>query len=95
MTDLNQLKASRQEVYGDPRENHRGIAQMWACLLQPHAEAVARMEPLPEHVVGLMMVALKLNRMRRRFKQDNYDDLRVYLQFAEQWQKEREPDATQ
>jgi hypothetical protein len=86
LTDLEALKADRQEVYGDPIENHKGIAQMWACLLQPHAERIARMEPLPEHVIALMMVGLKLNRMRRRFKQDNYDDLRVYLGFAEGWQ---------
>lgn len=94
MTDLNELKASRQEVYGEPIENHTGIAQMWACLLQPHWECVKRMEPLPPHVVALMMTALKLNRMRRRFKQDNYDDLRVYLGFAEEWQKEHEAKAT-
>lgn len=87
MTDLEALKAERQEVYGDPIENHKGIAQMWACLLQPHAERIARMEPLPEHVIALMMVGLKLNRMRRRYKQDNYDDLRVYLGFAEGWQE--------
>ncbi len=87
-TDLEKLKEDRQNVYGDPLENHKGIAQMWACLLQPHADKVARMEPLPPWVIGLMMSALKLNRMRRVYKQDNYDDLKVYLGFAEKWQRE-------
>ena len=84
------IKAERQKVYGDPRENHKGIAQMWACLLQPHAEAIAKMEPLPEHVVAMMMAALKLNRMRRVFHQDNYDDLTAYISFAREWQKDHD-----
>ncbi len=87
-TDLEQLKADRQKVYGPALQNHAGIAQMWACLLQPHAERIARMEPLPPHVVALMMVALKLNRMRIEFHKDNYDDLTNYLSFAEEWQRE-------
>lgn len=89
--DLDKIKAERQVVYGDPRENHRGIAQMWACLLQPHADKIARMEPIPDWAVALMMGALKLNRSRRVYKEDNYDDLAVYvLEFAKQWQMEDE-----
>ena len=87
---IDEIKAERQKVYGDPRENHKGIAQMWACLLQPHAEAIAKMEPLPEHTVAMMMAALKLNRMRRVFHQDNYDDLTAYISFAREWQKDHD-----
>ena len=87
---IDAIKAERQKVYGDPRENHKGIAQMWACLLQPHAEAIAKMEPLPEHTVAMMMAALKLNRMRRVFHQDNYDDLTAYISFAREWQKDHD-----
>jgi hypothetical protein len=86
--DVEAIKRERQKVYGDPRENHRGIAQGWAGLLQPHAERIARGDPIPEWCVALMMAALKLNRMRRIFKQDNYDDLTAYAGFAEQWQRE-------
>ena len=86
--ELKPLMADRQTVYGDPEENHRGIAQMWVCLLQPWADKISRMEPLPWHVVALMMVALKLNRMRRVYKDDNYADLRVHLGIAEKGQKQ-------
>ncbi len=54
--------------------------------------AFGRTIPVPVHVVALLMVALKLNRMRLRHKKDNYDDLAVYLQFAEEWQEEWERD---
>lgn len=80
------IQASRQEVYGDPLENHRGIAQAWAGLLQPHAERIAQGKPIPPWVVALLLASLKINRMRRVFKQDNFDDAEVYLSFAKEWQ---------
>ena len=86
--DEAKLSIERREVYGCPLENHRGIAMAWAGLLQPHAEDIAAGKPLPPHMVALMMVALKLNRMRRVHKEDNYEDLTVYLSFANAWQKE-------
>lgn len=86
--DIEAIKRERQKVYGDPRENHRGIAQAWAGLLQPHAERIKRGDPIPEWCVALMMAALKLNRMRRVYKQDNYDDLAAYAGFAEEWQRQ-------
>lgn len=85
--DIDAIRAERQKVYGDPKENHRGIAMMWACLLQPHAESIARLEPIPEHVVALMMTCLKVNRCRRVYHEDNYADAYSYLGFAEDWQK--------
>jgi hypothetical protein len=88
---FDEIRRSRGAIYGDPRENHRGIAQGWAGLLQPWSEQIKRGDPLPEHVVALMMASLKLNRMRRVFHEDNYDDVSVYLAFAEQWQREYMP----
>lgn len=86
-TNLDELRKSRQSVYGDPQLNHRGIAMQWAPMLQPWAEDIAQMKPLPEHVIALLMTLLKVNRMRITFKQDNFDDARVYMQFAEEWQE--------
>lgn len=86
MTD-EKIKAERQKVYGDPLENHKGIAQMWAPLLQPHADAIKAGEPIPPHVVALLMCALKLDRMRIAYHEDNYADLRNYLSFAQEWQR--------
>lgn len=87
LTPDEQIRAERYRVYGDPLENHRGIAQMWAPLLQPYWRTICDGEPIPPHVVALMMVALKLDRMRLVYHQDNYADLRNYLSFAEEWQK--------
>jgi hypothetical protein len=90
MSDLEQIKAERGKVYGDPKRNHEGIAQMWASIFQPHAETIAQGKPLPGHVIALCMVLLKVNRMRLRYHQDNYDDLRNYLDFAQEMQDEYE-----
>jgi hypothetical protein len=85
---LDEIIAERQKVYGEPKQNHQFIAQAWTGLLHPHAEAIARGEPVPAHTVALMMAALKVDRMRLTFHQDNFDDAEVYLKFAQQWQKE-------
>lgn len=82
------LFRERCQIYGDPRENHRAIALAWAALLHPHAEKIANLEPIPEHTIALMMAMFKLCRSRRAFQQDNYDDARVYLGFAQRWQAE-------
>lgn len=84
------ISVDRQKVYGDPWINHFGIAQGIAGILQPWALRIARMEPLPPHVIANIMSALKLNRQRMRFHADNYDDLAVYQRFARAWQAEWE-----
>ncbi len=78
----------RQKIYGDPRAGHRFIAMSWAGLLQPRAESIGKGEVLPEHVVALMMAAVKLHRCHLVFHEDNYVDARNYLRFAERWQGE-------
>lgn len=83
-----QIRTERAAVYGDPLENHRGIALAWAPLLHAHREAVARMEPLPEWVISLMMAQLKLLRMRYVYHEDNFPDARNYLKFTEEWQRD-------
>lgn len=86
------LADERQQVYGPPKENHDGIAHAWVGLLQPHWEKIRDGGPIPAWTVALMLAAMKLNRMRRVFKQDNYDDIMVYLKMAMKWQgEEQEP----
>ena len=82
------LKVERGRVYGDARQNHHGIAQMWAPLLAPHATDIDALEPIPEWTVALMMAALKVARCRLVFHEDNYDDAANYLDFANAWQRE-------
>jgi hypothetical protein len=88
MTDHDTIKRDRQAIYGDPLENHKGIGMAWTPLLQPHAEAIARGEPLKPSTVAHLMAAMKLNRMRRVFHADNYDDMLIYLEFARKWQED-------
>ena len=97
------IQTERQSVYGDPLKNHHGIAMQWATLLAPWWERIKNYEPIPPHVVALMMSALKLNRMRLGYKEDNYDDLAIYAdRFAKAWQADKTtwgdghgPDTTQ
>ena len=89
-----EIAHERQKVYGDPKVNHDGIAQAWAGLLQPYAIRIGEMRPLPAHAVALMMAALKMNRMRMVFHEDNYDELSVYMSFAQAWQREEPLDTT-
>jgi hypothetical protein len=84
------VSVDRQKVYGDPWVNHLGIAQGIAGILQPWAARIARMDPLPPHVVANILSALKLNRQRMRFHDDNFVDLAVYQRFARAWQREWE-----
>lgn len=97
------VRAERGSIYGDPFLNHKGIAMMWASLLAPWWESIRDYKPLPPHVVALLFAALKLNRMRLRFHEDNYVDLHNYANsFAREWQRQYQenppegypPDAT-
>lgn len=82
------IQHDRQAIYGDPIENHRGIAMQWAPMLQPHWEAIRDMQALPPHVVAMLMGLVKINRMRRVFHADNYDDQSIYINnFAREWQE--------
>lgn len=81
------LRRDRGKVYGDPLENHKGIASIWTPLLQPHVAKIKAGEPLPPWTVALMMAALKIDRMRVRYCADNFHDCLIYLAFADEWQR--------
>ena len=87
---LAEIRNQRGSIYGPPEENHRGIAQIWASILQPHWQDIRDMKPLPTWAVYLLMVGVKLNRMRLVYHPDNYDDARNYLRFAEEAQRPKE-----
>lgn len=82
------IMEERQKVYGDPKANHEGIAQMWACMLQPWALRIALMQPIPAFVVASLMSCLKMNRRRLTYHQDNYDDQSNYDAFSRAWQED-------
>lgn len=88
---LDQIKEERQQVYGDPFINHQGIGMAWTGLLEPYADDIKDMKPIPPHIVALMMCMLKILRCRITYHEDNYDDLANYAEFAKEFQQ-REDD---
>lgn len=87
MTDLNALSSERQSVYGPWRQNMAGTSLQLDGLLSQY-RANNPHDPLPTWWAPLCMVAVKLNRIASgNYHADNFDDLRVYLNFVEEMQK--------
>lgn len=82
---LQAIEAERGRVYGDPKTSHENIGLAWTGLLQQHY-GIKLDHPIPDWLVALMMVQFKAQRSARVFKQDNFDDARVYLDFSERFQ---------
>ncbi len=90
---LQKIQDSRESVYGHWRANMAGTSWVMCGLLQ-NLNACQSEEnedtEIPDWWAPLMMVAVKLNRIASgNFKQDNFDDLKVYLSFVETMQKEK------
>lgn len=88
--ELKAIEVERGKVYGDPKTGHTNIGLVWTGLLQQHY-GITLSHPIPPEVVALMMVQFKAQRSARAFKKDNFDDLHVYADFAERFQKPGEP----
>lgn len=88
MNILKSIENERGKVYGDIKTNFEGIMMQWAPLLQPWADKIAMMEPLPPHVFAQLMTAVKLNRSRLTHHADNYLDAQNYMRFADDLQAE-------
>jgi hypothetical protein len=68
------LIATRQQHYGDPRPNHERIAGLWSAYIG---------QTLTAHDVAMMMVLLKVARAKvDAHHEDNYDDAAAYLSIA-------------
>ena len=79
------IMAERSRIYGDAQLCHDSIGKAWAGLLQQHFGR--EVEPLPPHLVALMMAALKGVLAVRVYHADNYVDLRNYAAIAEEAQQ--------
>lgn len=77
----------RGKVYGDPKDSHTNIGLSWTGLLQQHY-GIKLDHPLPCWLVAQMMVAFKVQRSARVYKEDNYIDLEAYKRFAGEWQQQ-------
>lgn len=82
---LAQIEAERGTIYGDPELSHENIGLCWTALLQQHY-GIRLDHPVPAFLVALMMAQMKAQRSARQFKDDNYDDLQIYADFAKRFQ---------
>lgn len=82
---LKQLREERGKIYGDPQLSHENIGMAWTGLIQQHF-SIRLAKPIPSFLVSLMMVQFKAQRSARVYHQDNFDDLHVYAQFAQEAQ---------
>jgi hypothetical protein len=83
-------RQARGSIYGDPLINHKTIGMMWAGLIE-QARSKYNFDCLPSHLVCLMQVAVKLNRLARTpGHEDSYHDAHVYLKLAQEIARESE-----
>jgi hypothetical protein len=74
---------NRTKARGDFRKNLKITGLIWAGLLEAHY-GLQLERPIPPHIVGLMLTAMKLQRASTPFRHDpdNYVDAEAYLEFA-------------
>ena len=89
--ELQAISDEREKVYGDPYLSHNAIAQAWHGYLERLFDR--RLPNIPAYAVAHMMVLMKVLRGATAYKQDNFDDLHVYANFAQRFQIKDEEDA--
>ncbi len=74
--NLTKPGGERRESYGSPVDDFTRLGKLWGVLL--------RIDPIPPEMVGLMLVALKINRESHKHKPDNLVDAHGYLNCVEE-----------
>jgi len=82
-----EVLAQRGVAYGDMHEGHSNVGLIWTGILRAHYGI--GLEPLPAHVVALMMVGLKTFRatLPDGGGDDTFVDMRNYTTIAQQTKK--------
>ncbi len=80
------VRQEREAVYGTPQMNHSTIGAMWAGMINQHyGKELIPNNQLPPHLVCLMQVAVKLNRLSRTENHaDSWLDIHNYLKLAKE-----------
>lgn len=88
LAEAAKVVSERQSIHGRPAFGHGQLGRTWSALLSEHFQE--QVEPLPAHLVELMLAALKLHRASRPMKRsdDDYVDAINYINFAAQDSKE-------
>ncbi len=87
--ELQELQTSREGVYGPAMANMAGTSKQMDGLLENFLASKIS-TTLPDWWCPLMMCAVKLNRIASgNYHEDNFKDLRVYLSFVEEMQREQ------
>lgn len=80
-----QIFDERQKRYGHFIEAHNNLGLIWTGLIQNYFR-IKLSEPIPAHLVLLLMAASKLNRAVAEEDHlldfDNYDDNKIYIEMA-------------
>lgn len=86
--DLRELQLGRENIYGEWDVNMETTSQQMAALAHQYTCA-QNGQDFPIWWCPLMMVVVKLNRIASgNYHEDNFKDLRVYLSFVEEMQKQ-------
>lgn len=81
----------RQKRYGNYIDAHENLGMIWTGILQNFYRTKLP-TTIPSHIVLLMMVASKLNRVAAEnlVNDENYDDGKIYLELMKNAKKEFE-----
>jgi hypothetical protein len=80
-----EIKKERGRIYGEPQLSHENIGLSFTGMIQQHY-GLRLPHPLPGWLIEEMMVVLKMQRAARVYHEDNFDDARNYMDFAEEGQ---------
>lgn len=91
-----EIFAQRQKRYGAFIRAHENLGLLWTGLIQNYFR-IQLPSTIPSHIVLLMMVASKLNRITAEgsVNDENYDDGKIYLELTKNAKKEFEKLAKQ
>ena len=74
------VSTDRNRAYGHPYDNFARTGVMWSQILAAAEHRAGT--PIPPRVVGLMMIALKIDREANQHKDDNLVDICGYAACA-------------
>jgi hypothetical protein len=72
------VSGDRAEAYGEPGDHFARVGRAWAAILEAHFGLPV--DDLPPRIVGLMMIAFKVDREANQARRDNLVDIAGYAE---------------
>lgn len=84
-----EIREERGKVYGDVRVSHESIGLIWQGILSNYYQK--ELDPIPPHIVALMMSGLKISRASAPlgYQEDDFVDLMNYAGFGAELDPQR------